>query len=75
MKLVDSNEIELSVANLRALYQAVERGEESPRIYKVLPDGTVIAVSVVADEQHYSPEGLERRMSPYLPPEAWAGAR
>lgn len=57
MKLRDTNHIELSVANLRALYQAVERGEQSPTIYKTV-DGQVIAVSVAQDVEHYSTDQL-----------------
>ena len=72
MKLRDTNHIELSVANLRALYQEVERGAQSPTIYKTV-DGQVIAVSVAQDVEHYSTDQLERRTSPFLAPECWAG--
>lgn len=77
MKLRTTNQIELSYANAKALVQSFEQrqaGIESayPLIYKVI-DGQTVAVSVVADEDHYSESELETRKSPYLPPEAWAG--
>ena len=77
MKLRHTNQIELSVANLKALVAEVEKQEREGRtvsylIYKV-SDGTTIAVSVVADKDHYSDEELADRKSPYLAPEAWAG--
>lgn len=79
MKLRHTNQIELSVSNLRALLADVERREREGRpintlVYKVT-DSEVIAISVASDEDHYTPEELEQRTSPYLPPEAWAGVR
>ncbi len=72
MRLKDINQIELSVANMKALIQAVESGVPNPTIHKVI-DGQLVAVSVAADSDHYTPEQLATRRSPYLPPEAWAG--
>jgi hypothetical protein len=79
VKVKATNQIELSYANAKALVQAYENslvlpyGPE-PRIYKVI-DGTVVSVSVVSDEEHYSEAELAERTSPYLAPEAWAGVR
>lgn len=84
MKLRMTNQIELSIANLKALVADVERREREGRainslIYKTVVDEdgnrTAIAVSVVSDEDHYSEDELADRRSPYLPPEAWAGVR
>lgn len=85
MKLRHTNQIELSVANLRALLADVERREREGRpvttlIYRTVThpatgERVTVAVSVVSDEEHYSPEELADRTSPYLPPEAWAGVR
>lgn len=77
MKLRADNHIELSYANAKALVQEYERKVAEGRtphamIYRGI-DGQTVAVSIVSDEEHYSPEELERRRSPYLPPEAWAG--
>lgn len=77
MKLRATNQIELSYANAKSLIEAFEarqRGHQSPYplIYKVI-DGQTVAVSIVSDEEHYTPDELEVRRSPYLPPEAWAG--
>ena len=77
MKLRNTNQIELSYANAKALVEAFEarqRGYESsyPLIYKVI-DGQTVAVSIVADEEHYTEHELSTRRDPYLPPEAWAG--
>ena len=77
MKLRHTNQIELSVSNLRALLADVEKREREGRpintlVYKVT-DAAVLAVSVVSDEEHYSEAELSARTSPYLPPEAWAG--
>jgi hypothetical protein len=79
MKLRHTNQIELSVSNLRALVKDIERREREgmtveTMVYKIT-DTAVIAISVVADEDHYSDEELAQRTSPYLPPDAWAGAR
>ena len=79
MKLRTTNQIELSVSNLRALVADVERREREGRpintmVYKVT-DSEVIAISVSSDEEHYSEEELADRTSPYLPPDAWAGVR
>ena len=78
MKLRHTNQIELSVSNLRALVQDIESREREGRtistmVYKIDADHGTIAISVVADEDHYSPEELSARTSPYLPPDAWAG--
>lgn len=78
MKLRATNQIELSYANAKALieaFEARERGHASayPLIYKVIDNVGVVGVSIVSDEEHYTPEELEVRRSPYLPPEAWAG--
>lgn len=77
MKLRFDNQIELSYANAKALVQDYERKLAEGRtpqtmIYKVI-DGTTVAVSIVADADHYSEAELADRRSPYLPPEAWAG--
>lgn len=77
MKLIATNQIEISIANARALvaaYEARERGQDAPYplIYKRI-DGQTVAVRVVSNEEHYSPAELADRSSPYLPPEAWAG--
>lgn len=79
MKLIATNQIELSEANVKALWLAYEmrsRGMDAPYplIYKVI-DGQTVAVSVAADTDHYSESELADRLSPYLPPEAWAGVR
>lgn len=78
MKLRAENHVELSVANLRALLADVDAQIAAGKrvdtaIYRQTADGESVMVSVVADEDHYTPEALERRRSPYLPPEAWAG--
>lgn len=85
MKLRHTNQIELSMANLRALLADAERREREGReittmIYRTVDhpgtgERVTVAVSVVSDEEHYTPEELEDRTSPYLPPEAWAGVR
>ena len=84
MKLRYTNQIELSVSNLRALMADIERREREGRtvstlVYKTVEDDdgyrTTMAIAVVADEDHYSPAELEHRTSPYLPPDAWAGVR
>lgn len=84
MKLRYTNQIELSVANLRAIMADVEQRERDGRpintlVYKTVLDDegyrTTIAVSVVSDEEHYTEAELAERKSPYLPPEAWAGVR
>lgn len=77
MKLRHTNQIELSYANAKALVEDYERKLAAGRtpqtmVYKVI-DGTTVAVSIVADEDHYSEAELADRRSPYLPPEAWAG--
>ena len=77
MKLRHTNQIELSYANAKALVADYERKIAEGRtpqtmIYKII-DGTTVAVSIVADEDHYSEAELADRRSPYLPPEAWAG--
>ena len=79
MKIINTNQIELSYANAKALVADYERRlalGTAPRtlVYKVI-DGQVLSVSIVADEDHYSDEELADRTSPYLPPEAWAGVR
>lgn len=79
MKLINSNHVQLSVANLRALVAEIDRKEREGRtvaayITKMTSDGAV-TVSVVADSDHYSEQELADRLSPYLPPEAWAGVR
>ena len=80
MKLRHTNQIELSVSNLRALVEDIERREREGRtvesmVYKLDREHGVVAISVVADEEHYSEAELADRTSPYLPPEAWAGVR
>lgn len=72
MKVVGTDHIELSEANLRALWLKYQQNGTSAVIYKTNGTGT-IAVSVVANEDHYTPEELEDRRNPYQPPEAWAG--
>lgn len=77
MKLIATNQIELSYANLKALMSDIERKIAQGRtpetiIYKGSAEGT-FSVRVVTNEAHYSPEALADRSSPYLPPEAWAG--
>lgn len=79
MKLRGTNQIELSYANAKALveaFEARERGHDAayPLIYKVI-NGQTVAVSIVSDEDHYTDAELADRLSPYLPPEAWAGKR
>ncbi len=71
MKLIGTNHIEMSEANLRALLADFERRGETS-VLKVI-DGDRIRVSVVRNENHYTTGELSDRMSPYLPPEAWAG--
>lgn len=77
MKLRHTNQIELSVANLKALVAEVERkqaeGKPVDALIFAVRDGEALSVSVVADEDHYSDEELSRRRNPYLAPEAWAG--
>lgn len=73
MKLRRTNHIELSVANLKALMRRIEDGDRNPHIIKQ-SNGETFVVSVLADEDHYSEAELADRRSPYLPPEAWAGA-
>ena len=80
MKLRHQNQIELSVSNLRALMQDIERREREgmtveTMVYKIDAEHGTVAISVVADEDHYSERELADRTSPYLPPEAWAGVR
>lgn len=84
MKLRTTNQIELSMSNLRAIMADAERREREGRpintlVYKTVLDDeghrTTIAVSVASDDEHYTPEELAERTSPYLPPEAWAGVR
>ena len=77
MKLIATNQIELSEANVKALwltYEMRSRGMDAPYplIYKVI-DGQTVSVSVESNADHYSESELADRMSPYLPPEAWAG--
>lgn len=78
MKIRHTNQIELSYANAKALVDDYERRVADGRtastlIYRTDDEGRTMAVSIVADEDHYTPEELVRRRSPYLPPEAWAG--
>ena len=80
MKLRHTNQIEISVSNLRALVKDIERREQEGRtvetmVYKIDAEHGTIAISVVADEDHYSEQELADRHNPYLPPEAWAGTR
>jgi hypothetical protein len=80
MKLIADNQIEISYANAKALIRAYEErlaGRESayPMLMKRTAEGTTIAVSIASDEEHYSEAELADRLSPYLPPEAWAGIR
>lgn len=77
MKLRHTNQVELSLANAKALVAEAERQIAQGRtvsalIYKVI-DGQTVAVSVVTDDEHYSEAELADRKSPYLAPEAWAG--
>ena len=72
MKLRHTNQIELSVSNLRALLEDIEDRERDGRkvstmIYRTDEEGRTLAVSVVADKDHYTEIELEYR--------AWAGAR
>lgn len=67
MKLRYTNQIELSVANLRALLAEAERKQAKGQtvntlIYKVI-DGETVAVSVVSDEEHYTESELSQRKS------------
>lgn len=75
MKLRHTNQIELSEANIEALYRAYhdrKAGIESayPLIYKVTEEGVTIAVSVVSNEEHYNALDLARRKAS----DDWAGA-
>lgn len=77
MKLRGDNRIELSYSNAKALvkvYEARQRGETTidPVLYRHI-DGSLVSVSIVSDEDHYTEYELKERRSPYLPPEAWAG--
>jgi hypothetical protein len=78
MKLRYTNQIEISYANAKAIVEDFERklaeGRTSPEsmIYKVT-EGATIALTIVADEDHYTEGELSDRRSPYLAPEAWAG--
>jgi len=79
MKLRSPNHIELSVANLKALVAEVERkqaaGENVQTALHRVTGGKFVVLTVVSDEEHYSEQELADRLSPYLPPEAWAGVR
>ena len=78
MRLVRTNHIEMSVANMRALVADIDKREREGRtvssyIIKGDPMHGSFVVSVVADSEHYTAEELADRKSPYLAPEAWAG--
>lgn len=75
MKLIEDSRyavtVEISEANLRAMLADFEsRG--STEIVK-RDQGVVLSVRVKRDADHYTERELSDRMSPYLPPEAWAG--
>jgi hypothetical protein len=76
VKLIEDTDravtVEVSEANLRALFKDFERTGSSTEIVKH-HQGVLVRLRVVRNEAHYSDAELSERRSPYLPPEAWAG--